>query len=176
MRVRPVSIVLLLTLLAGLSGFNRALASPFLSATNISWQEYYGSPTNLPAAGVTITNVTLCLLVHGDVHVDTTNILSTVTNWLTDHPQAVVVPVCESQAAGSVSPGSKQLYAWVVQDEDVLNVELVRQGCVGPTTQILTKGDHPKISRADYNRFVQQIVDAGKEAEATRAGIWARVR
>ena len=176
MRTRPVSIVLLLTLLAGLSGSNRALARPFLSATNISWQEYYGSPTNLPAAGVTITNVTFCLLAHGDVHTDTTNIQATMSGWLTNHPQAVVVPVCESQAAGGGSPGSKRLYVWVVQDEDVLNVELVRQGCVGPTTQILTKGDHPKISRADYNRFVQQIIDAGKEAEATRAGIWAKVR
>ena len=167
--------MLLLTLLVGLFGFNRALASPFLSATNINWQEYYGCATNPPPAGVTATNLTLCLLAHGNVHVDTTNIQSTVMNWLTNHPQAVVVPVCESQAAGNPSPGTKQLYVWVVEDEDVLNVELVRQGCLGPTTQFLTKGDHPKISRADYKRFVQQVVDAGKEAEDTRAGIWARI-
>jgi len=174
MRVRPVSIVLLLILLAGLSGFNRALARPFLSATNIDWQEYYGRATNPPAAGVTITNLTFYLLAHGDVHVDTTNIQAAVTNWLSNHPQAVVVPVCESPAAGTPPPGSKRIYVWVVDDEDVLNVELVRQGCVRPPTQILTKGDHPKISRADYERFVQQIVDAGKAAEDTRAGIWAR--
>ena len=174
MRTRPVSIVLLLTLLAGLSGSNRALARPFLSATNISWQEYYGSPANLPAAGVTITNVTFCLLAHGDVHTDTTNIQATMSGWLTNHPQAVVVPVCESQAAGNPSPGSKRIYVWVVQDEDVLNVELVRQGCLGPTTQILKKGDKPRISRADYKRFMQQIGEAGEAAEEARAGIWAR--
>ena len=175
MRVRPVSIVLLMILLAGLSGFNRAQARPFLSATNINWQVYYGRATNPPTAGVTITNLTFCLLAHGDIHVDTTNIQATVTNWLSNHPQAVVVPVCESPAAGTPPPGSKRIYVWVVDDEDVLNVELVRQGCLGPATQVLTKGDKPRISRADYKRFMRQIGEAGKAAEDTRAGIWARM-
>lgn len=174
MRVQPVFILLLLTALAGRFGFNRAVAAPFLSATNIDWQEFYGRTTNLPPAHQPAEPLTLCLLLHGTENADRTNIQITVSNWLTLHPQAVVVPVCESPAAGNPAAGAKRIYVWVVEAEDVLNVELVRQGCVGPTTQLLIKGDKPRISRADYQRFVQQVEAAGSAAEAARAGIWGR--
>ena len=96
MRVQPVFILLLLTALAGRFGFNRAVAAPFLSATNIDWQEFYGRTTNLPPAHQPAEPLTLCLLLHGTENADRTNIQITVSNWLTLHPQAVVVPVCRS--------------------------------------------------------------------------------
>jgi len=53
-----------------------------------------------------------------------------------------------------------------------MNVEMVRQGCFAPATQMLMEGDKPSIPQQDYDAFLQKVAAAGKRAKKVKAGIW----
>jgi len=115
-------------------------------------------------------------MAHGYFHSETTNVQSVIVNWITLHPKAMVIPVITGGPVLSKVPNSKQAFVWVVQGADMLNVELVRQGCLAPETQMLNLDESPHVPQADYEKFVRNVVEAGDQAKKRRLGIWRSER
>jgi len=146
------------------AGF-RAIAADLLSASAVTWKQHFGSSTE-------DTNTLFSLMAHGYFRAASTNIQSVVSDWLKIHPKAVVVFVVKGGPviAGRVSP--RFAYVWVVQDEDNLNVELVRRGCFAPETQILNPNEKADVPKEEYDAFVLKVTKAGESAKHERLGIW----
>jgi len=144
-------------------------ASEPLRASQVSWKEHFGQST-------AATNTLFCLMAHGYFHSETTNVQSVIVNWITLHPKAMVIPVITGGPVLSKVPNSKQAFVWVVQGADMLNVELVRQGCLAPETQMLNLDESPHVPQADYEKFVRNVVEAGDQAKKRRLGIWRSER
>jgi len=111
-------------------------------------------------------------MAHGYFRSETTNIQTTVDAWLKSHPKAVIVTVVSGGPVYTRLPSSKLAFVWVVQESDNLNVELIRQGCLAPETQILNPDEQPKVPQTDYDTFAQRVIEAGRQAKALKVGIW----
>src|SRR5690606_20463855 len=55
---------------------------------------------------------------------------SLISNWIGQHPSAIVIPVYTSGPTMTDSPESKMIYSWIVDKSDTLNIILIRHGCV----------------------------------------------
>lgn len=89
--------------------------------------------------------------------------------WIRDHPKAVVVPIVEYKGSDRTAT-----FGWVVDGIHILNIELVSQGFLTPSSQgqYLTEQQKLEVSRADYDAFVQKAAKAGQEAKEAKAGVW----
>ena len=100
------------------------------------------------------------------------NVQTVMGAWLKDHPKAAVVSVFSSGPMWTKNPSSKLAFVWVAQGNDNLNIELVRQGCISPETQVLGPDEKPEVSREDYKAFIQKIIEAVRQAKEQKIGIW----
>jgi hypothetical protein len=64
---------------------------------------------------------------------------SIIKQWIVNHPDAIVIPVYTFGPTMSADPNSKQTYCWVVENNDTLNIHLVKLGAVPGGTMM-----HPK--------------------------------
>jgi hypothetical protein len=150
---------------AVLSFTGLSAASEPLPASKVTWKEHFGESR-------ADTNTLFCLMAHGYFRSETTNIQTAADAWLKTHPKAVVVTVVTGGPVFTRLPNSKQAFVWVVQEADNLNVELVRQGCLAPETQMLNPNEKPTVPQREYDAFVEKVADAGRQAKAQKAGIW----
>jgi len=111
-------------------------------------------------------------MAHGGFRSETTNVQPVVDAWLKIHPNAVVITVVSDGPVFTRLPNSKLAFVWVVQDAENLNVELVRQGCLAPETQMLNSDEKLKVSQVKYDQFAEKVIEAGKQAKAQKTGIW----
>jgi endonuclease YncB( thermonuclease family) len=111
-------------------------------------------------------------MAHGYFRGETTNVQTVTETWLKEHPKAVVVSVSSNGPLKENLPLSKLVFVWVVQEKENLNLELVRKGCFLAKTQMLTPDEKLEVSQADYDTFVQSIIDAEKQAKEQKVGIW----
>ncbi len=114
----------------------------------------------------------LCsLLAVGGFRADVADNFSAVRDtWLSKHPSANLTLVCEYS-----SEGGKKLtlsYVWISDKRSNLNVELVRQGCVASDYMHVPADQRLHVARSVYERFVEQVRAAEKEAKAHRIGTW----
>jgi len=142
-----------------------SFASEPIPAAQIIWKEHFGQSR-------ADTNTLFCLMAQGGFRADTTNVQSVATAWLKAHPKALVVTVLSHTPLLTGQPSSRFAYVWIVQGSDNMNVEMVRQGCFAPATQMLMEGDKPSIPQQDYDAFLQKVAAAGKRAKKVKAGIW----
>ena len=142
-----------------------SLASEPLPASNVTWKEHFGESR-------ADTNTLFCLMAHGGFRSETTNVQPVVDAWLKIHPNAVVVTVVSDGPIFTRLPNSKLAFVWVLQDAENLNVELVRQGCLAPETQMLNSDEKLKVSQMKYDQFAEIVIEAGKQAKAQKTGIW----
>lgn len=153
-------ILLAMLLFTGLSS-----ASEPLPASKVTWKEHFGESRG-------DTNTLFCLMAHGYFRSETTNIQVVAAAWLKTHPKALVVTVVSGGPVFTRLPNSQQAFVWLVQQADNLNVELVRQGCLAPETQMLNPDEKPRVPQREYDTFVDAVTQAGRQAKAQKAGIW----
>ena len=151
-------------------------ASDPILASSIKWQGATGSVGGdtwsekhvfmLQRPGVpksTDRDDALMAIAHGEP------IKKAIAAWVRDHPKAVVVPIVNYKSSDRTAT-----FVWVVDGDNSLNLELVRQGFLTPSSQsqYLTEQQKIEVSRADYDAFVQKAAKAGQEAKGAKAGMW----
>ena len=92
--------------------------------------------------------------------------------WLAEHPNAIVLPIYSSPMFLDNPPGTLQVYAWVVDGDNNLNLHLVKMGACPADMMKLESGDKPVIDEATYKAFLKQLTEAEREAKARMLGIW----
>ena len=171
-----------------ISAFTLLIAAPSLAQTNapaiaanpparpapifasqVDWKEHFGTST-------VDTNTLFCLMAHDYFRGETTNVQKTVSQWLKNHPDAIVVSVSWFSPIYSARPASRFAYVWIVQGHDNLNLELVRRGCFAAETQMLNPDQVSDISTINYQSFVQQVTKAGELAKKEKLGIFKSVQ
>ena len=98
-------------------------------------------------------------------------IVQAIDTWLKAHPKAVVISVA-AMTAPDGTPPVDATFIWVVDGEDFLNVDLVRQGLLSPESQVNVEKEKLKVSTSDYSAFSKRVVDAGQQAKEQKRGIW----
>ncbi|SFQ53047.1 hypothetical protein [Parafilimonas terrae] len=139
-------------------------------------------------------HVTYCLLGSGffrTPHTDNSD--SVISDWINKHPNATVIPVSSDGPVMQNNPDSRQIYCWVVDNQDTLNNSLVKNGCFPGSTMLRpqawnemseemkkfytnNKIDHGTteilIDKKSYDMFLEQIKADEKYAYDNRLGIW----
>jgi hypothetical protein len=136
-----------------------------LVASHVTWKEHFGSSRS-------DTNTLFSLIAHGYFRAESTNVQNFVDEWLKIHPKAIVISVSTGGPLMTKRPSSRLAYVWVAQGTNTLNVELVRQGCLAPETQLLNPDEKPEVPQNEYDAFVQRITRAGESAKHEKLGIW----
>lgn len=133
---------------------------------------------------------TYCLLGRGYFRAPMSkNTDSLIKNWITTHPKAILIPVATHGPTLTDHPNSKMTYCWLIDKNDTLNNDLIRNGCFPGGTMMRPDtwdemSDRQKsiydekpimtveIGEKEYNRFIEQIKVAEAEARKSRRGIW----
>ena len=68
----------------------------------------------------------------------------------------------------------REAYVWVLDGEDLLNEELVRNGACPASVMLLDQENEPYIliPRYVYDEIKTRLLSAEKEAKAAGLGIW----
>ena len=113
--------------------------------------------------------------------------------WLTQHPQAKVIPVTTHGPTFTDYPESKITYCWLVDGNDTINNYLIKNGCFPGGTMMRPETydemskemkeiykDMPKpniivhVDKKVYDNFIEQIKVAEIFAENNKLGIWKK--
>ena len=142
-----------------------SVASEPLPASHVKWSGRFGESR-------ADTNTLFCLMAHGYLRSETTNVQVVVDAWLKDHPKALVITVVSGGPVTSRLPHSKQAFVWIVQGPENLNVEVVRHGyfCTrDPNADGWRKAPSPARG---LRRLPSKIIAAGKQARTQGTGLW----
>ena len=135
-----------------------------LPASKLEWAGFFASDHADP-------KVVYTLLGAGFLRTETSNKVSAViTTWLKAHPGAYVVPVIDY---GAGPDGSRIMWAWIVDGDQYLNHELVRQGvCAAGTMRRPDDSLRLLVTQGQYDAFTQPLVGLEASAKQHRLGIW----
>lgn len=160
--------ILTLSTVAMLYAFVTSASADDIRASNVTWKEHFGS---LSADPFPERQTTFCLMARGFFRSPTKNIPVARDAWLKKHPKAKLVPV-SSMPSSTKNPRSRLTYVWVVDGDENLNLELVRQGCFHPATQMLGDGQELEVPRKKYDQFVEKLTAAADYAREHKLGLW----
>lgn len=135
-----------------------------IRALSIKWREQFGSSQ-------ADKHTTFCLMARGFFRSPTTNIQAVTDAWLIKHPKAVLVPV-SSMPSRVNDPQSKLTFVWVVDGDEILNLELVRQGCFHPATETIGGEQKLEVPQAEYDAFTKKLTTAAEYAHGHALGVW----
>lgn len=139
-------------------------------------------------------NTSYCLLGQGFFRTTrSTNSDSLLNDWLTKHPNAMVVKVSSLATPEKSNPNLNLIYCWIIDNADTLNNYLIREGCYpGGTMQrpqtweemsskekeFYEDTDKPQVTvhidKKTYDNFIKQIKVAETYAQNNKLGIWAK--
>lgn len=142
-----------------------ALTPEEIPASSIDWRDHFGISQNAP-------KTILTLLARGYFQAPTINVESVTKEWLSSHPNARAVIVSAWGPTNEKDPDSRTAYIWIIDGDESLNTELVRQGCCPYQTQILSGSQKLSISDKEYQNFVARLQEAGVAAREAKRGIW----
>jgi hypothetical protein len=135
-----------------------------LPASKLEWAGFFASDHADP-------KVVYTLLGAGFLRTETSNkVGAVITTWLKAHPDANVVPVIDF---GAGPDGSRIMWAWIVDGDQYLNHELVRQGvCAAGTMRRPDDSLRLLITLGQYEAFAQPLAVLEASAKQHRLGIW----
>lgn len=116
-----------------------------------------------------------------------------IDEWIETHPEAYIIPVTSMKPAVTDDLESTFIYCWVIQDNDTLNIHLIRNGCFPGGTMLRPKikeeyEDWEKeiykeydyessveinIDQETYDVFIDKVKQAEEYATENRLGISA---
>ena len=73
---------------------------------------------------------------------------------------------------GKTDPEAKITFVWVVDGEENLNVELIRQGCFHFLTQAVSE-QCLQVPKDDYNAFMKKLLSAAEYASENKLGVFS---
>ncbi len=99
-----------------------------------------------------------------------------ISEWLNEHPKAVIVPVATVPRFEGELSKLKMTYVWIVDGEENFNIELVRRGKFYRGNQTVIEDLNTKllVPRPDYQAFRSRLKIAGDEAERKKIGLWSK--
>ena len=151
-----------------------------------TWHEQFGVA---PSNGDTI----FCLLGKGFFRAERSDSIDhLISGWIKSHPYALVLPIAISGPVMIDEPRSRQVYCWLVDGEENLNLAIVRQGGYPGATMVRPetweelqqwekdlfpdeeKGNGATVLVEDgaYGIFIERVKEAEAEAQRERIGIW----
>jgi hypothetical protein len=138
-----------------------------VAASSVTWKGFFGSNHSKP-------DVVYSLLGVGYFRAPTSrNIDTLVKQWLVAHPGAKLIAAWDNGEPMFVDkPDSRLIWAWLVDGESNLNLELVRQGACPAGTQAAPDAAHVLISEGAYRQFESQLPALEKLAKQDKRGIW----
>ncbi len=133
-----------------------------------------------------------CLLGNGFARTTSaSNTDSLINVWTTRHPTADVIPVFMFGPILTSRPHSRQIYCWVIDGLDTLNIYLVKNGCIPGSTMLRPKtwdemdGKQKEeeydnkapmqemyVDKDAFRTFIAKVKEAEGEARKMRIGIW----
>ena len=146
------------------SGLSVAAGTQQISATSVTWKEVFGYSSAEP-------NTTFCLMANGACGPGGKNVQSVTEKWLTKHPDAQIIPVCNVRCSRR-EPQALLTFVWVVDGDESLNLELVRQGCFPFLTQTISE-KALQVPKTDYIAFMKKAVRAGIYASEHKLGLFS---
>lgn len=155
--------ILFLIVLA-LLNFNLTAATPDINAIDVTWKGVFGYSDAEPATP-------FCLWTIGAYK--SVNVQSITSEWLAKHPNARVIPVGRMYHANE--PDKRFTFVWVVDGDDNLNLELVRQGCF-PALALILSENALLIPKADFAAFFKKAIVAGTYAIEHKLGIYGQMQ
>ena len=152
-----------------------------IKPNEINWDHHLGQDPNNPAIEYSLVSTGY---LRAELSSDFATVMAT---WLKDHPEARMIPVITRGPMNERVPNSKLIFVWIVDRDDILNVYLVRHGCVGAAQmfsfadkdfdQLRDKmqldDDKLQVPQKEYDKVKKRLIAAEKLAEAERLGIWA---
>jgi len=164
---------------------NGQTANNTLSLANFTFSSIFGTTK------ADSTN-TYCLLGTGFFRTPRSeNSDSLITDWITKHPKAIVIPVSALVPSMTDDKNSGITYCWLVDGNDTINNYLIRNGCFpgGTMQRPQTWSEMPRkekslykdiekpninvlIDKKAYTNFIEQIKSAEKFASDNKLGIW----
>ncbi len=90
--------------------------------------------------------------------------------WLAQHPAATATPVHQIPLGDDHS----FVFVWVAQDQENLNVWLVRKGCATARQMVVDDPRDLLVKAEDYQRFLDSVKDAEAIAIREKVGIWGK--
>lgn len=94
-------------------------------------------------------------------------------DWLRRHPEARVIPI----QAIPLGEDASFTYVWITDGDDILNVQLVRDGCcVAKNMQVALGLGDLLIPRENYDAFDRTLQEAENVAIKEQRGVWATER
>jgi hypothetical protein len=136
-----------------------------IRASSVQWEEHFGSCNAEP-------HTSFCLMARGFFRSPTKNVQAVTSAWLKKHPNAKLIRV-SSMPASTKDPQALLTFVWVVDGDESLNLELVRQGCFDPGTQTLGAEQRLEVRQGDYDAFTKKLTIAGEYAHQHNLGIWS---
>lgn len=159
-----------------------------IPASSIQWQGVFGWQEGEKS--------TIYGLIRFDFTVISSDIDQVTAEWLTTHPQARAVPVFSDSAVEETDSFwdflgiarrniSSEVYVWVLDGDECLNLHLVRKGCYSANP--ITMDDISELRRLAsecedyfqlhvsedrYNEFIKNISAAQDQAKKEKLGIW----
>ena len=177
-----------------------------LEASDLQWQTIFGTRRVSDAGsdstvtwqsrmgGVASSADTIyCLLGRGFFLAERSDdVDSLISGWITEHPEARVIPVAVTGPVMIDEPGSRQVYCWLVDGEQNLNELIVRAGGYPGGTMVRpeTWDELPQwekdlfpeeeggngaivlVDKVAYDAFIERIKQAEREAQELNRGVW----
>jgi len=137
-----------------------------LVAASIVWKEKFGQQKQNPSTVYSLMGNGFFL---APTSTDMNELLQ---KWLLDHPQARVIPVTTIQPMMKDDAESKMVYVWLTDGESNANLYLVRMGACAAISMRSTKENDLHVKREDYDKFVEMVIEAERQARSEKVGIW----
>lgn len=100
------------------------------------------------------------------------NVQPVTEEWLMKHPDAELIPVCNVR--GRTSEHQALLtFVWVVDGDERLNLELIRQGCFPFITQAVSPEEALQVPKSDYASFMKKALVAKLYASEHKLGVFS---
>ena len=95
--------------------------------------------------------------------------------WLSDHPDSLVIEVHRYPVFPQKGiEYARESYVWVIDGDENLNIQLVKNGACDAKTMLLNK-EYEKdilVAKEKYDGFKQKIIEAEKTAKENKLGVW----
>ena len=131
-------------------------------AANVTWNEHFGYSRDFPNTILTLVGSGFF---QGTFSSENVKLLK---KWIEDHPAAKVVAVARSEGVPAA-----RLYVWVEDDNDNLNLYLIKNGGWLPGMSYAPDSSQLLIANDRYKAFLYNAEEAGAFARKERLGIWA---
>ena len=157
--------LIIIFLLISLTYFGCNGQAKKLSMAQVKFESIFGYPED--------SSCVYCLLGSGFFRAPRAdNTDSLINDWKHKHPSDILLHI------SILKDESKMTYCWAIDNNDTLNIILIRNGCYPGGTMLGSRKNtsisEVYISLSTYDTFIEQLKSAETFAKNNKLGIWAK--